>query len=167
MIGCGFPDEHVEALSNNLSMIGSLQEHVCRGQRIYSEGGGTAYLGRSMILNGRQFPGAGILPFDAELLANPRPPSPVTRILSRGCWLGPKGTIVRGYMAGRWKLIPGVDPLDCPNCFGLATNQGDITYHYHAIGSLIHLHLGALPQVVSAFARPHRPSLTLPSSRIL
>jgi cobyrinic acid a,c-diamide synthase len=163
MIGCGFPDHHADALADNLSMIASLRSHVCRGQRIYSEGSGTAYLGRSMILDGQQFPGAGILPFDAELLPNPRPPSPVTRVLTRDCWLGPKGTVVRGYRASRWKLLPGADPLACPNCFGPLTNQGDITYHHHAIGSLIHLHFGAFPEVVAAFAGPHRPSLTLPA----
>jgi cobyrinic acid a,c-diamide synthase len=165
MIGCGFPDLHADALADNISMIASLRQHVCRGQRIYSEGGGSAYLGRSMILDGRQIPGAGILPFDAVRLATPKVPSPVTRVLTRDCWLGPKGTVVRGYRANRWKLLPGADPLACPSSFGNLTNQGDITYHHHAVGSLIHLHFGALPEVVAAFAGPHRPSLSLPSAR--
>jgi len=165
MIGCGFPDRYADALTANLSLISSLRNHVCRGQRIYSEGGGTAYLGRFMILDGRRVPGAGILPFDAELRAFPKPPSPVTRVLSQDSWLGAKGTEVRGYKARRWRLIPGVVPMACPNCYGTLTSQCDITYHHHAIGSLIHLHLGALPQVVSAFAGPHRASLSLPSPR--
>jgi cobyrinic acid a,c-diamide synthase len=165
MIGCGFPDHYADALAENLSLIAALRSHVCRGQRIYSEGGGTAYLGRSMILGDRQVPGAGILPFDAELLPNPDPPIPVVRTLTRDCWLGPKGTAVRGYKSGRWRLHSGVDPLDCPNCFGPLTAQDDIFHHHHAVGSLIHLHLGALPEVVAAFAGPHRPSLSLPSTR--
>jgi len=79
MIGCGIPDRHADALAENLSLIAALRSHVCRGQRMYSEGGGTAYLGRSMILeDGRRVPGAGILPFDARLLPNPEPPAPVT-----------------------------------------------------------------------------------------
>jgi len=165
MIGCGFPDRHADALADNLSLIAALRSHVCRGQRIYSEGGGTAYLGRSMILGDRQVAGAGILPFDAELSPDPSPPTPVTRTLIRDGWLGPKGTTVRGYRSGRWRLLPGVQPLDCPTCFGPLTDQGDFYHHHHAVGSLIHLHLGALPEVVAAFAGPHRPSLTLPSSR--
>jgi cobyrinic acid a,c-diamide synthase len=165
MIGCGFPDKYADDLAENLSLIGALRSHVCRGQRIYSEGGGTAYLGRSMILDGRQVPGAGILPFVAELLPNPSPPTPVSRTLTRDCWLGVRGTTVRGYQSGRWRLHPGADPLDCPSCYGTLTRPGDISFHHHAIGSLIHLHLGALPEVVSAFAGPHRPSLTLPSGR--
>ena len=40
MIGCGFPDRHADALADNLSLIAALRSHVCRGHRIYSEGGG-------------------------------------------------------------------------------------------------------------------------------
>jgi cobyrinic acid a,c-diamide synthase len=165
MIGCGFPDRYADALAENLSLIAALRSHVCRGQRIYSEGGGTAYLGRSMILERRRVRGAGILPFDAELLPILEPPLPVERTLIRDCWLGPKGTLVRGYKSSRWRLRPGADPLDCPNCFGALTAQDDAFYHHHAVGSLIHLHLGAFPEAVTAFAGPHRPSLTLPSTR--
>jgi cobyrinic acid a,c-diamide synthase len=165
MIGCGFPDMHAEALAENVSMIAALRSHVCRGQRIYSEGGGTAYLGRSMILDGRSIPGAGILPFDAVLESEPASPLPVERTLTRDCWIGPKGTTVRGYRSGRWRLVPGADPLDCPSCFGSLTAEGDVFFHHHAVGSLIHLHLGALAEVSTAFAGPHSASLNLPTAR--
>jgi cobyrinic acid a,c-diamide synthase len=165
MIGCGFPDKYADALADNYSLIAALRQHVCSGQRIYSEGGGTAYLGRTMILPDRCVPGAGILPFVAELLANPPCPTPVTRTLTRGCWLGPPGTVVRGYKSGRWRLHPGADPHDCPSCFGSLTVQDDVFFHHHAVGGLLHLHLGALAEMVGAFAGPHPASLTLPSSR--
>jgi cobyrinic acid a,c-diamide synthase len=165
MIGCGFPDLHIDALADNFAMAASLRNHVCGGQRIYSEGGGTAYLGRLMVINGRRYPGAGILPFDAELLADPAPPTQVTRVLTRDCWLGPQGTTFRGYKSGRWRLTPGVDPLDCPTCFGSLTAQNDVYFHHHAVGGLMHLHLGALSDVVASFAGPHPRSLTLPTSR--
>ena len=163
MIGCGTPDLHAEKLAANLSMMAALREHVCRGRRIYSEGGGTAYLGRWMIIDGHQVRGAGILPFSAELLARPEPPVPVTRTLLHDCWLGAKGTVVRGYKSCRWRLHASFERLECPACFGSLTVDGDLYYHHHAVGSMIHLHLGALPEVVSAFAGPHRPSLKRPS----
>ena len=75
MIGCGFPDAHADALASNLSLISAIRSHVYRGRRIYSEGGGTAYLGRSMRIDGREVPGVGILPFDAVLRPDPGPPS--------------------------------------------------------------------------------------------
>ena len=163
MIGCGFPDLHAEKLASNLSMMAALRQHVCRGRRIYSEGGGTAYLGRSMIIDGQTVPGAGILPFDAELLPQPEPPVPVSRTLLHDCWLGGKGTVVRGYKSCRWRLRASFEKLECPACFGSLTSDDDLFYHHHAVGSLIHLHLGALPEVVAAFAGPHRPSLRRPS----
>jgi cobyrinic acid a,c-diamide synthase len=165
MIGCGMPDQHADLLGSNLSMIAALREHVCHGRRIYSEGGGTAYLGRSMIIDGRCVLGAGILPFDAELLPDPQPPTPVTRTLLHDCWLGPRGTIVRGYKSNRWALSPSIGRFECPACFGRLSAEGDWFYHHHAVGSLIHLHLGALPEVVRAFAGPHSPSLRRPSPR--
>jgi cobyrinic acid a,c-diamide synthase len=157
------PDLHADRLASNVSMMAALREHVCRGHRIYSEGGGTAYLGRWMIIGGRPVRGVGILPFDAELLANPGPPVPVTRRLLHDSWLGPMGTIVRGYKSGRWRLHSSFERFECPACFGSLTTDGDLFYHHHAVGSLIHLHLGALPEVVAAFAGPHRPSLKRPS----
>jgi cobyrinic acid a,c-diamide synthase len=162
MIGCGFPDRHADALAANLSLIAALRQHVCRGHRIYSEGGGTAYLGQAMVLDGRKVPGAGILPFEATLEPGCRVPEPVSRRLTRDCWLGRAGTTVRGYRSMRWGLRPILGPRESPTPSGLLTPQGDMYFRHHAVGGLIHLHLASLPQVVSAFAGLHRPSLTLP-----
>jgi cobyrinic acid a,c-diamide synthase len=165
MIGCGMPDLHADVLASNFSMIAALREHVCRGRRIYTEGGGTAYLGRGMVIAGRRVQGAGILPFDAELVPDALPPTPVTRTLLNDCWLGPRGTTVRAYKSSRWKLIPSIEPFECPSCFGALAAEGDWFYRHHAVGSLLHLHLGALPEVVDAFVGPHSPSLRRPSAR--
>ncbi len=118
-----------------------------------------------MNIDGRRYRGAGILPFDAELIAAPPPPAPVTRRLLHDSWLGPRGTVVRGYKSGRWRLIGGLERFECPACFGTLSAEGDWFFHHHAVGSLLHLHLGALPEVVAAFAGPHRPSLKRPTAR--
>jgi cobyrinic acid a,c-diamide synthase len=164
MIGCGMPDPHAELLASNVSMMAALRQHVCHGHRIYCEGGGAAYLGRSMIIAGRRVQGAGIFPFDAELLSDPLPPKPVTRTLLYDTWLGIRGTEVRGYKSGRWRLTPRMERLECPQCVGPLSAEGDWYFHHHAVGSLLHLHLGALPEVVDAFACPHTPSLKRPST---
>jgi cobyrinic acid a,c-diamide synthase len=161
MIGCGLPDRYAEALAANLSLIAALRAHVCQGRRLYSEGSGTAYLGRTMRFGDRLIPGAGILPFDAELLPRCVPPRPVARVLQRDGWLGPKGTTVRGYRSCRWRLRASSEPFECPGRSGALTSQRDIYFRHHAIGSLIHLHLTSLPHVVTAFADPHLPSLAL------
>jgi cobyrinic acid a,c-diamide synthase len=165
MIGYGQPDAHADELAANLSMIAALRAHVCLGRRIYSEGGGTAYLGRRMLINGRAVPGAGIYPFDAEVQPEFKLPVPVARTLLHDSWMGARGTTVRGYRSSRWNLIPSVERFECPACFGKLSAEGDWFYHHHAVGSLLHLHLAALPEVVSAFAGPHPPSLRRPSVR--
>jgi cobyrinic acid a,c-diamide synthase len=165
LIGCGLPDGFAETLAANESMHLALKSHVCKGRRIYSEGGGTAYLGRTMILPDRAVPGVGILPIDATLRPDWTPPIPVERTLERDGWLGPRGTLVRGYRSERWDVAPVEIDSHCRNCYGMLSREGDFTFHHHAVGSLIHLHLGALPEVVSAFLGPHRPSLNLPGAR--
>lgn len=166
LIGCGVPDEFADVLAANQCMMSALRAHVCGGRRIYSEGGGTAYLGRSMHLRGRSVPGVGIFPIDATLRANPTPPAPVERTLTRDGWLGLRGQVVCGYRSGRWDVVPAeIEYAPCRDCSGPLSTEGDLLYHHHAVGSLIHLHLGALPEVVSAFLGVHRPSLTLPTVR--
>jgi cobyrinic acid a,c-diamide synthase len=165
MIGCGMPDPHADLLASNVSMMAALRQHVCQGQRIYCEGGGAAYLGHGMVIEGRRVQGAGIFPFDAELLSDPLPPAPVTRTLLHDTWLGIRGTEVRGYKSGRWRFTPRTERLECPQCVGPLSAEGDWYFHHHAVGSLLHLHLGALPEVVAAFACPHKPSLKRPSKQ--
>ncbi|MFO0959779.1 MAG: hypothetical protein U0800_20475 [Isosphaeraceae bacterium] len=74
--------------------------------------------------------------------------------MSRSSWLGRKGTPVRGYNSGRWRLhaIPAV-PFDCPSRIGPLTREGDLYFRNHAVGSMIHLHLAALPDFLSAFSK--------------
>jgi cobyrinic acid a,c-diamide synthase len=165
LIGCGSPDLFADELAANVSLLGSLRAHVCRGRRLYAEGGGMAYLGRRMVLgDGRVVPGAGVLPLEARLRDRPRDPSPVRRFLSSDCWLGLEGTELRGYRCGAWSLSPTAEAEfePCSSRSGTLTSQADVFFHHHAIGSLVHLHLGALPEFVTAFTRPHRPSLRLP-----
>ena len=163
MIGCGHPELDPEALCANTCLFAELRNHVCKGRRIYAEGGGAAYLGKSMRLNGLDYPGVGLLPFEAELLENPRLPYPVSRVLTRDVWLGNRGTAVRGYHSGRWRLQPASIESHNDACFGPIESDRDLWYHHHVVGSLIHLHLASLPEVVRAFAGPHQPSLTIPS----
>ncbi len=156
MIGCGFPDHHAAQLSANISMMAELQAHVCKGQRIYAEGGGAAYLGRSMQIGAQVFPGAGILPIDARLVDETGWPQPVERQLTSDSWLARSGTVVRGYRSGRWNLLPAPNPHDCPSRFGFLSTEPDIVFRSEAIGSLVHLHLSALTNVVTGFASHHK-----------
>jgi cobyrinic acid a,c-diamide synthase len=162
MIGCGFPDNHIKALAENVSMATALSSHVCMGKRIYAEGGGAAYLGQTMSIDGEISNGVGILPLHAVLQMNQPPPWPVIRTLTQDSWLGPSGTTVRGYSSGRWKFRPAEHPIRCPGRAAPLCDELDMYKYHHAVGGLLHLHLAALPEVVEAFVGNHPSSLTLP-----
>lgn len=158
-IGCGYPDQFARPLAANLSLISALREHVCRGGRLYAEGGGAAYLARVMILaDASEVPGAGVLPVAAVLRAQPEPPEQVERVLTRGGWLGPSGTVVRGYRSGRWAFFPAAESDDSPDRSGELAALGDFYFRRNAVGSLLHLHLASLPEVVAAFVGATTPS---------
>ncbi len=164
MIGGGTPDLYIKDLVKNHSMMNALRTHVCAGHRIYSECGGTAYLGGTLVIDGNRRPGVGIYPFEAELKTDPGPPVPVEREMIRDSWLGPKGTRVRGYRSQRWKLSPAPELCDCPSKSGVLTNEKDAYFRKQAVGTLVHLHLAALNDVVAAFAHPHRGSVSAGAS---
>lgn len=153
LIGCGTPERFSDPLARNQSLMVALRGHVCRGGRLYAEGGGAAYLSRSIQAQGQSFPGVGIFPFDAELISERANPSPHSCTLSGDSWLGKIGTQVRGYRSGRWNFHPADDPLDecCPKRAGALTDSREIVFRHKAVGSLIHLHLAALPDVLRAF----------------
>lgn len=163
IIGCGFPDRFAEELAANACLTSALRSWVCRGRPIFAEGGGCAYLGRLMRLGDRDVPGVGIFPFDAMLRPDPVPPAAVSRTLTRSGLLGEAGTVLRGYHPNRWTLLPAPEPGDCPARSGYLTAEHDICFRRNAIGSLIHLHLASLPDVVSAFAGIGRSGQAAPT----
>ncbi len=153
MIGCGPIHDHLDRLTSNHSLIASLCNYVCMGHALYSEGGGTAYLGRSIQVDSEIRPGANILPIEARFRPQRPIRRPVTRSLLRTSWLGGLGTEVRGYASGLWETGPvsGVALAHCPHKSGVLTEAGDLIYHQNAVGSLIHLYLPALPQLARGF----------------
>ena len=61
-LGGGFPETHVEALSNNVQFRNSLKSLAENGLPIYAECGGLMYLGRALVLDGTSYPMVGLLP---------------------------------------------------------------------------------------------------------
>ncbi len=117
MIGCGFPDRHADALTSNYSLMAAIRSHFYQGRRIYSEGGGTAYLGRTFGSAIARSPASGSCR-PTPCCSRTPPPYPVSITLQCDTWLGPKGTEVRGYNAGRWELRSTSELCHCAAGFG-------------------------------------------------
>jgi cobyrinic acid a,c-diamide synthase len=71
-IGGGFPETHAAELAANAGFGRSLRERVEAGLPVYAECGGLMYLGEELVLEGRHFPMAGVLPLSFGLFKRPQ-----------------------------------------------------------------------------------------------
>ena len=61
-IGGGFPETHASALADNETFRFQLKSLALEGLPIYAECGGLMYLGNALVLDGKSYPMAGVLP---------------------------------------------------------------------------------------------------------
>ena len=61
-IGGGFPETHAEELTQNVKFRQELKALAEDGLPIYAECGGLMYLGEELVLDGKSYPMAGVLP---------------------------------------------------------------------------------------------------------
>lgn len=71
-IGGGFPETHAPELAENTAFSRALRERVEAGLPVYAECGGLMYLGRELVIEGRAFPMAGVLPLAFGLFKRPQ-----------------------------------------------------------------------------------------------
>ncbi len=61
-IGGGFPETHAALLADNVKFKNRLKELTDKGMPVYAECGGLMYLGEALVLEGKRFEMAGVLP---------------------------------------------------------------------------------------------------------
>jgi cobyrinic acid a,c-diamide synthase len=71
-IGGGFPETHAPELAANKDFSRRLRELAAEGLPIYAECGGLMYLGQELVLEGRPYPMAGVLPVSFGLFQKPQ-----------------------------------------------------------------------------------------------
>ncbi len=71
-IGGGFPETQAQALADNLTFKASLKERIEGGLPVYAECGGLMYLGKNLIVDGKEFPMVGALPLSLILEKKPQ-----------------------------------------------------------------------------------------------
>ena len=71
-IGGGFPETHAEQLAANNSFSKKLKTLAEDGFPIYAECGGLMYLGEKLVLEGKSYPMAGILPVSFDFYKRPQ-----------------------------------------------------------------------------------------------
>jgi cobyrinic acid a,c-diamide synthase len=71
-IGGGFPETHAHQLATNRSFNRQLRVRAEDGLPIYAECGGLMYLGEALILEGKTYPMAGVLPIVFDFYKKPQ-----------------------------------------------------------------------------------------------
>ncbi|MDR3539415.1 MAG: cobyrinate a,c-diamide synthase [Desulfosporosinus sp.] len=97
-LGGGFPELHLNHLSENHSFLASLRAYAASGKPIYAECGGYMYLGRSITnFEGREVALAGLIPMKAEMTKRLQGIGYRRGVFNEDNFLGPRGTIVQGH----------------------------------------------------------------------
>ena len=71
-IGGGFPETHAQQLADNSGFSRKLKDLAEAGLPVYAECGGLMYLGEKLILDGKPFAMAGILPLEFDFYQRPQ-----------------------------------------------------------------------------------------------
>ena len=71
-IGGGFPETQAQALADNVTFRTALKQKIEEGLPVYAECGGLMYLGKALVVDGKDFPMVGALPLSLILEKKPQ-----------------------------------------------------------------------------------------------
>jgi len=111
-IGGGFPETSARRLADNVSFRESVRRAAEAGLPIYAECGGLIFLGRSIVLDGQEFPLAGVFPVTFGMSRKPQGHGYSTFTVERENGFYPIGTRVKGHefrysIISSWAGKPG------------------------------------------------------------
>jgi cobyrinic acid a,c-diamide synthase len=158
-IGGGFPETHGEALSANRGFLASVREKAAQGLPIYAECGGLMLLAQSIRWEGKQFPMAGVLPFEVEVCATPQGHGYTELSVDAPNCYYPVGATLRGHEFHYSKILSSgaPPPTACAVKRGTgsyAGREGIIIENIWA--SYTHVHAVGTPEWVIGFVRVAR-----------
>ncbi len=96
-IGGGFPETSVCELAANTSFRASVCEHAEQGLPVYAECGGLIFLGRGIVLDGKEYPLSGVFPITFGLSAKPQAHGYSIFIAEKENPFYPVGTRIKGH----------------------------------------------------------------------
>jgi cobyrinic acid a,c-diamide synthase len=96
-IGGGFPETHAQELSANTAFSQRLRELAEAGFPVYAECGGLMYLGEELVLEGKRYPMAGVLPLSFGLFKRPQGHGYTVVSVERANPYYPIGAEIRGH----------------------------------------------------------------------
>jgi len=96
-IGGGFPETSAQQLAANESFRRSVREQVDAGLPVYAECGGLIFLGRSIVLQGQEYPLAGVFPVSFGISGKPQAHGYSSFVVEQANGFYPVGTRIKGH----------------------------------------------------------------------
>jgi cobyrinic acid a,c-diamide synthase len=156
-IGGGFPETHARQLSENTGFSRQLRAAVEDGFPIYAECGGLMYLGKELILEGKTYPMAGILPLVFDFYKRPQGHGyTIVTVEGRNPYY-PIGTEIRGheFHYSRVRKWSGQDKdlvFRMNRGVGISVDRDGILYK-NVLATYTHVHALGTPQWAEALVR--------------
>ncbi|MCA1961956.1 MAG: cobyrinate a,c-diamide synthase [Desulfomonile sp.] len=157
-LGGGYPEEHAEELSANMSMIESVRRFAARGKPVYAECGGLMYLSQGVeSREGKRFFMVGLLPWWTRMLDRIKSLGYVEVALTKDSLFGTEGSILRGHEFHYSELVG--DPTDTgewTTTYRIRYRRKDewITAGFqkgNILAGYVHMHFASKPGAVDRF----------------
>ena len=156
-IGGGFPETHARQLSENTDFSHQVRAAVEEGFPIYAECGGLMYLGEALVLNGKSYPLAGILPLVFDFYKRPQGHGyTIVTVEGRNPYY-PMGTEIKGheFHYSRVRKWSGQDKdlvFRMDRGVGISEDRDGILYK-NVLATYTHIHALGTPQWAEALVR--------------
>jgi cobyrinic acid a,c-diamide synthase len=161
-IGGGFPELHLERLSQNHSFLESLRAFSHSGRSIYAECGGYMYLGNTITdFEGRTFSMAGLIPVEAEMTKRLQGMGYRKGVFQQNTFLAPAGTAVQGheFHYSQVRFQSQEDAMESP-AFELFKGERSQRMDGYAkdliVASYLHLNFAGQPKLLEHWAEQIR-----------
>jgi len=148
VIGGGFPEMFMEALSANVALRRSVREAAEAGLTIYAECGGLMYLSRRITWGERSAEMAGVLPCEVQMTDKPQGHGYVEAAVDGANPFFAPGTVLRGHEFHNSRLVDAGHDLRpvyrLTRGSGISNGWDGLVYR-NVLASYTHLHAAGAP----------------------
>ena len=147
-IGGGFPEVQAEKLADNKSLREAIKRQVEKGMPVYAECGGTIYLGKTIVWEGKEYPMVGVFPFEFHFEKKPVGHGYTVLEVTGDNPYFPRGLEIRGHEFRYSRIVnweEGLFPMAfaVKKGFGINGKEDGLCYknvlatytHIHALGT--------------------------------
>jgi cobyrinic acid a,c-diamide synthase len=156
-IGGGFPETHAQQLADNINFSTRLKALVEDGFPVYAECGGLMYLGENLVLEGKSYPMAGILPLTFDFFKRPQGHGYTIFKVERENPYFEVGTEIRGHefhysRVSNWTGDKNELVFHMKRGVGIDKDRDGMVYK-NVLATYTHVHAVGTPQWAKALVR--------------